>query len=365
MPRQQVWAGEQAPRIIQPGARTVGSYRSFEGPEHGRVPEMPLTKGLFVSFGLPLLLGLCLFPVWDSLALLENFNYVFWEGKELPLMVITACCLIVILFLFSAESMFASRNQEQRDAQSVGSVASFFFTILGLVLVLVSMPMSSRALSTSSRLQLQCQGDSQMRNIQKHYDELLALRTKAACAALPSVEECDGFKAVTPYTAYLKDMENGFKCSGFCHSQATPILLGNNATAGGHVELVGHLEALNDTPEPWGSRILTALTSSFLRSETMPASDLEQDLVATEERTSKRGTGNKLKLRRAVDSTSSDRPPALFSSSTFQVSCDGAAARDMLYTARDTGSQNWYLGIALITLSVIMGLWEWGSVTVK
>lgn len=282
------------------------------------MPKMvPLNKNMFLAMGLILLAMLCFLPIWDSIDMLRNINYSFWIQRGLPITVIVVSCLIILFFFFTTEAFFGRWKNELHTTQSLVVMASLFITLLGLLLVLVSLPLSQKAIETHNDIVYQCGNTQATRNLRDYYYTLLTLRRTPACMKEYSVEDCEGYSEEKPYAGYLKSMENTFRCSGFCY-------------------------------EPTSNSV----------------SSLQTNRTAVEKSSDK---GGRLKRRRAIRTSLAAGneplayPPTLFSNANFEASCDGAAARNLINFARDTGYQMWYNGVVLIAMSICMGLWEWTS----
>lgn len=282
--------------------RSGVEYEAFDRilPHPSKV--LPLDKSSFVTLGLVLLAMLCFLPVWDSVDMLQNVNYAFWGPPGLPLTVISVSGLILVFFFVTAEAFFNRWRNEIHTAQSLVVMSSLFVMLLGLVLVLISLPLTHRTLALHNDIAYECGISEVTRPVALHYADLLKIRQMPKCAPEASVENCLGYKEDPPITGYLKHMESEFRCSGFCYKAPR-----TNVT---------------NTHTP--------------RRETAISGD---------------------KAFNAGGMIAS--PPTLFSLSNFNASCDGAAARNLIAFSQDTGKEMWYVGVALISLSVVMNFWEW------
>jgi len=294
---------------------------------------MPVSKQTFMATGLVLLAMLCFLPVWDCLEMLNNLNYVYWAPQGLPLTVITLSFLILVFFGLTTEAFFQRWRNEIHTAQSLVVMSSLFIMLFGLVLVLVSLPLTQRAIELHNEIVYECGNSEGTRDLRLHYMSLLNLRTDAACAAEYSVETCQGFTKQEPYTSYLKGMEETFRCSGFCYE--VPSVAGANTSM---------------LAKAYKQRLLQRNQTHALPTQAAPAKIAGHAAVAAQQ---------------APQKGVKTYPPTLFSNANFQASCDGAAARNLINFARDTGYQMWYMGVVLISLSVVIGLWEWTSYVTK
>jgi len=252
--------------------------------------------------GLVLLAMLCFLPVWDSIDMLRNLNYAFWGPPGLPLTIISVSGVILVFFFCTAEAFFNRWRNEIHTAPSLVVMSSLFVMLLGLVLVLVSLPLTHKTLTLHNEIAYECGVSEATRPVAVHYADLLRVRQMPECAAEASVEACRGYREEPIITRYLKDMENEFQCSGFCYNAPRTNVTNTNIL---------------------GRQIATSGDKGF-------------------------STGTIIRS-----------PPTLFSLSNFQASCDGAAARNLINFAQDTGNEMWYVGVTLISLSVVMNFWEW------
>jgi len=257
-------------------------------------------------------------PVWDALTLVEDFNYVFFAGRNLQILLLTAVALTFLLFLFITEVLFSKVRQDDQTPQTLVMVLSLFITLLGFILILVQNPIAMRATEAHDQLVYHCSTGVHTMPLRNYYNTLLDVRKDPDCAKKYSIEECTGFTAQQPYARYLKLSEQHFRCSGFCVDGGSAALQVNASHA-----LASHT------------------TSSATAAKAHKAKTL-LELLAT-----------------------AKYPPTLFSDANFKVSCDGAAARQLVSSSRDTAYQGWWVGVFFITLSIVMGLWEWTAITIK
>lgn len=361
MPQQRrpgTWGAPQRNLVAPPlahrgsvGSDPVLAHEEYMPPSDFKA--MPLNKNAFLVMGLVLLALLCMFPVWDSIDLLTDLNYAFWCPRHLPLTIILVSCLILVVFFFTTEAFFSRWRNEIHTPQSLVVMSSLFVMLLGLVLVLVSLPLSEKALDRHNDIIYRCSNSESTRDLVRYYQDLLKLRAAPACAAEFSVEACQGYMARQPYADYLKGMELKFRCSGFCYEDPKP----------NHTLVMAKAPAPGPLGEAQGARTIALLATGRPGHEGprageegpgswrsgRPARPLSA-LQAQGQRSPPSGAGSL-----------SSSPPTLFSQANFRASCDGAASRNLLNFARDSGYQMWYTGILLITLSTLMGVWEWGA----
>merc|ERR1719240_1222968 len=160
---------------------------------------------------------LCVVPIWNAASLLHDDNYVFWSGRAVPLWLITLCVVIIVLYVITILSFFTYSRRSVRTEQTIMMIANIFITLLGLVLMLISLPLSRQSIETYNNLMHRCDYSEQTHTLYEYSQVLHNIRGMPDCAGKFSVEECAGFEESPPYTSFLKAMETDFRCSGFCY----------------------------------------------------------------------------------------------------------------------------------------------------
>merc|ERR1719379_2552979 len=160
---------------------------------------------------------LCVVPIWNAASLLHDDNYVFWSGRAVPLWLITLCVVIIVLYVVTILSFFTYSRPSVQTEQTIMMIANIFITLLGLVLMLISLPLSRQSIETYNNLIHRCDYSEQTHRLYEYSQVLHNIRAEPDCAKKYSVEECKGYEEAPPYTSFLKGMEDNFKCSGFCY----------------------------------------------------------------------------------------------------------------------------------------------------
>jgi len=268
--------------------------------------------------GSVLLAILTLVPVWNSIILLKDSNYVFWAGRSVPQGVGIFCVLIIFLYA-TMVGCFVRRGQSSVPIeQTIMMFANIYIILLGLFLMIVSQPLTHQAQLTYTNLLYKCESSEQTHRLFEYSQVLQNMRATPACAQMYSIEECPGYEAVAPFTTFLKGMESNFRCAGFCHRPPSRAAHAPSPSAGPAklLSMKQHLRA-------------------------------DQVTLATE------ATNEEL---HAEARWSEPRyPPTLFSNQNFQASCDGMAARDMKNFAGDIAQQTFMQGIYLVLIAVTTG----------
>jgi len=190
-----------------PGRALSGSeYEAFQRMVPPPCKVVPLDKWSFIGMGIVLLVMLCILPVWDSIDMLCDPNYAFWGPPGLPFTVIAVSALIITFFFCTAEAFFERWRNEIHTAQTLVVMSSLFVMLLGLVLILVSLPLTHQTLALHNAIAYECGVSESTRPVAVHYADLLRVRQMPECVAEASVEACRGYRELPRITGYLKNM---------------------------------------------------------------------------------------------------------------------------------------------------------------
>jgi len=301
-------------------------------------------KNVFIGTGIVLLMMLCIVPIWNALALLGDFNYVFWVGSEVPTWLVSLCIGIILLYILTVMVFFNTAKPHVQTEQTIMMIANIFITLLGLVLMLISLPLSRQATNTYNNLMYRCDYSEQTHRLYEYSQVLHNIRRTPTCLEKYTVEECPGYEDAHPYTSFLKEMEGTFRCSGFCYQPAGEAALiesklepGEGRYLGNKMHRQDHITPLTlDPPAPRGKVLALASANS---------SALEKHVV---------GQLPPAAVGRVKEATLT-YPPTLFSDANYQASCEGMAARDMKNFSGDVGFQTFYQGIYLVLIAIATG----------
>lgn len=281
-----------------------------------------LPKNIFIGTGILLLSMLCIVPIWNSIALLQDDNYVFWAGRSIPIWLIVLCVFLILLYIVTIFTFFAYARASVQTEQTIMMLANIFITMLGLLLMLISLPMSRQSIDTYNNLMHRCDYSEQTHRLYEYSQVLHNIRREPACMAEFSVESCQGYAEASPYTTMLKHMETEFRCSGFCY----------------HTPPAGAASAANVTATP-----------------PVPAATLQSGSTRKHHHSDHVSQVSLLASSNRAKTSDSRYPPTLFSDANYQASCDGMAARDMRNFAGDVGFQTFYQGIYLVLIAICTG----------
>lgn len=267
---------------------------------------MKSKKLVFVICGFLFLSALCSIPIKNALALMVDTNYVFWIGRATPLMLIFVLAFIIGVYIFTTLAFFGSQRPVAQTEQIVMMFATIFTSFVGVTLMVFSLPLSRQATETYNDLMHRCDTSELTFRTYEYSQVLQKIRHTPECKLKRSVEECYGYEDAPPFTAFLKDMEENFRCSGFCYRPVTEVAASQFEGA-----QLRH-------------RRVKQASMTFL------------------------GTDSAEELAR-------EYPLALFSQHEFKSSCEGMAARDMRNFVGDIGFQSFEHGIYLIGVGVVAG----------
>lgn len=296
---------------------------------------------VFMAVGTALLFFLSSVPVWNAIALLHDPNYTFWCGRDVPVWIIALCSGVIVLYAFSMLVFFASSRKQAQTEQVILMIAGIFITMLGLVLIITSVPLSQQAVDTYNNLLYRCDVSDQTLHLYDYSQFLQGIRQSEDCKHQYSVETCDGFVEDAPYTKFLKTMEDTFRCSGFCYRERLV------AEAIASTSLAPARQPVATTLRKIRKKLRRAIAGSqSLLDVGQTQASVQQQKYYPEYPPSRHSVG-----RGSLDYY----PPTLFSDSNYLASCEGLAARDMKHFAGDVAYQMAFQGFFLVVIAVVIG----------
>merc|ERR1719364_248336 len=297
-------------------------------------------ENIFIGTGILLLTMLCVVPIWNAASLLHDDNYVFWSGRAVPLWLISLCVVIIVLYVITILSFFTYSRPSVRTEQTIMMIANIFITLLGLVLMLISLPLSRQSIETYNNLMHRCDYSEQTHRMYEYSQVLHNIRARPDCVKKFSVEECNGYEPAAPYTSFLKAMETDFRCSGFCYKP--------NPLAGAPAAAPAAAPPAKVAPAPGGATKSLAQQHTNSVTRRLNRHHHHEDKVTPlEVALNQQGV--------SAMSEASQYPPTLFSDANYKASCEGMAARDMRNFAGDIGFQTFYQGIYLVLIAIATG----------
>lgn len=349
---------------------------------HDGKPAVRATRNIFVATGLFLLLLLSIVPIWSAISLMLDDNYLFWSGTGVPMFIFISCICVIVLYGFTSLVFFQVAAPEARNDQTVVLIACVFVSLLGLVLMIGSLPLSRQAADTYHNLMHNCRTSLQTRGVYQHYVALQTLRSQPDCVNKFSVEECAGFVESAPYTAFLKATEANSRCSGFCfqpfadHSveitvapplPAPPVKSDINvvaplATAAAAV--VSHVSqvypiASGKLEQSHTDHVIPLALLQESGSDAGPQEEPQARWQLTQEVQMETQTQAGSLAEAEADEAEPPLPPkypqTLFSNTNYQASCQGMVARDVKNFVGDVAYYMFYEGVFLVLISVGCG----------
>jgi len=290
-------------------------------------------KNIITAVGSGLLCLLCVVPIWNAMVLMQDSNYVFWAGRSTPQWMIVLCVAIIFLYVAMVSAFFTKAKGAAQSEHTIMMIAFIFTTLFGLFLMMISLPLTHQSELTYTNLLHRCDYSEQTQRLFQYSQVLQNMRADPACATKFSVEECAGYEEAAPYTNFLKGMENNFRCAGFCY-KPPPVAMNPSAGLLSVKQHVRHRHTDHITK--------ISLIAEGAHSE---AADSE--------------------VAELLGQSTYVYPPTLFSTSNFQASCEGMAARDMKYFAGDIGQQTFFQGIYLILIAIMTGFLKLTSFCVR
>lgn len=307
-------------------------------------------KMLCVLVGTFLLGLLSIVPIWNSISLLQDSNYVFWAGRGVPRCIIGMLIFLIVLYISIVLYLFHRTSDAKRAEETIMLVVQIFVTVYGLFFMTASSPLSHQAQLTYNNLLHRCNVAEQTHRLYEYATVLHNIRATPACAKMESVEECKGYEEVAPYTTLLRGMENSFHCSGFCYSP--PSVTFSPVTGDANL-----FPSLAPSPAAASAPTAAAANSSALL-DTRRKGRLRQQTIATDQQEAGEMTAMAISKEFYV---TPEYPPTLFSTKNFQASCDAMAAREMMDFAGTMGNQLAYQGFYLICTAVFLAFVRIGT----
>lgn len=318
------------PPMMKPQDGQGSSLRGFITP-----------RNVFIITGAVLLTLLCVVPLWNASALMQDTNYVFWQGRAVPAWMVGICLGIILLYVITIFVFFGYARPQVQTEQTIMMIANIFITLFGLMLMIVSVPLSRQAITTYNNLMHKCDFSAQTHRLYEYSQVLHNIRATPECMRQYTVKECAGYEDAEPYTSFLKAMETDFRCSGFCYQPPNQESALQVNTAPNVPNVTNATESENNAT----TAMRLVQTRHVDHVFPLPAEPSEGLSL--------------LSIRRAYGTQSPGNynyyPPTLFSDANYQASCEGMAARDMKNFAGDISFQTFYQGIYLVLIAIATG----------
>merc|ERR1719356_609026 len=102
-------------------------------------------------------------------------------------------------------AFFGYSKPKAQTEQTIMMIANVFITLLGIALMLVSLPLSRQSVATYNNLMHRCDYSPQTHRVYEYSQ------------VLQNIRQSPGYEDAHPYTSFLKTIENELRCSGFCY----------------------------------------------------------------------------------------------------------------------------------------------------
>mmetsp|Transcript_17991 Transcript_17991/g.42022 ORF Transcript_17991/g.42022 Transcript_17991/m.42022 type:complete len:384 (+) Transcript_17991:188-1339(+) len=352
-----------------PGAKTPPSFRHAQfDTENAANARLQKFRFFMLVIGTLMLVIMVLVPIRDAIHLMLDAVCVYFIGMQLPIAIIGVCAGAVLLWIVLVLLLFGCMSAETLTQNVVFMLVSLVITTLGLSLMLLSVPLERQANTAYNEIFFQCPTGAQTKDLHAYYTVLENIRNNDSCLVMTSVEQCEGYAPLQPYTGFLMGMEYNHRCAGFCSSLASA-----NATADTEERLrregqlgssISLLQA-DSTVRKEGDHTVAALAELDFAPDKL-AGMLRQVAIDPQHRSQSRRTRGQRSTPQ-VSALATDTvvkfpvtrpeymssPPALFSQASYQASCDGVAARSLKFGAVGTAEVMYYEGLFLIVCNLM------------
>lgn len=312
-----------------PSSTKFAKYGDVEDiEEEDEFKVIPPFKTFFCIAGVLLIL-MTVPPIIEAVTMLNDFNYVFFFGKTVPTTVIVFSIVPIILYGCIIYSYFNYMSFQHRTTQFFMLLVTAFVTCFGLSILMVSLPLSSQVEVGYNAMMYNCEHSPMTHRLFEYSQVLHNIRRQPDCLREESVEKCRGYKESTPYTTYLKYVENTFVCAGFCFRLPEAFVSETNATqpATGMVQLSSQVDALSN--------------------------------ALNMQRRVKKHQGSATQLTLEIDGQRGSSPlvsmypPTLFSQAGHKTACEAQAARDLRFNIAFIGDYLFWSGLYLVFAGVM------------
>lgn len=165
----------------------------------------------------------CWMPFYLAIQMLMDVHFRMWIGISNAMLAVILCFLMPVLFAVAIWFILTKGHGEGlRTEETMVLVGVTFCSLLGIMLCILSVPMSTGSASTISLLSFGCDLDHPVSAKLVQYSQVLHnIRNSPNCTDKGSIKDCDGWKSNT-WTNYLQLVENDFDCTGMCTLPAPP-----------------------------------------------------------------------------------------------------------------------------------------------
>jgi len=350
----------------------------------------------------------CVFPVWDAYRLMYDAAYVYFMSRYWAICTVVLCGVVVLWYMLAMMVFFKYAWEGFKTEQTVLLIAMVATTMLGLGLLMISVPLRREVSDARNELYMNCEFGTRTQRLYEYSTVLQGIRSTPACKTKDSIDQCQGYQESEPYTGFLKNLETKYHCAGFCWkpemqefaAQAAAQITGavgnplapGNASSTGTSSLKRTLQGLavqateeavaDQTAQPQAGE-----SKSLLSAIKEISSQVSQQADAAAREYS-RGSGSLAPTALLATGSASNRkqseararvgieaiakimntstrvqpgriavfPPTLFSRENYVTSCDGVVARDLKFKAAAIGYSYYLQGTILLFSTIVVGL---------
>lgn len=162
-------------------------------------------------------------PFYLGVFMLWDVHYRMWVTAALPSLAVFVSIFMPVAFVGTIYIILGrGHGSGVRTEETMVLIGATFTSLLGVTLCLLSLPMSTTAAGTVSRLSFGCDlADPVSASLVQYSQVLHNIRNTPECQAMGSVKDCQGWKS-NRYTNYLQRIEQDFDCTGLCTLPAPP-----------------------------------------------------------------------------------------------------------------------------------------------
>lgn len=176
-----------------------------------------------VVIALCVFVGAAMLPFFSSLAMLFDSNYVFWVGHFFPVLLLSIVVAMGVTLVVTFKILHRYGPNFYYQEQTLVLIACIFTALLGVVLVLISLPQSKELYEVASHIGHGCSTSNKNMNLLTDYSQVLyQIRAQPSCRGQDSVSQCQGWDS-NKYTRYLEYVENEFQCGPICPDVPMPV----------------------------------------------------------------------------------------------------------------------------------------------
>jgi len=178
----------------------------FDGPSSD-VKSQRRNKWLLI--GCALLLLICVIPIWNAIALLQDPAFRHFCTTKVPLIFLLLLTMIAIAYIVSIILIFAKVQNTEILDDTLYILVPVVLTVLGALLLMTSVPLANDSYEVYTQIVHDCAHGSRTQDLFGHSAILQNVRNQPSCLMQSSVENCQGFD-FSDASHFLKSMERSY-----------------------------------------------------------------------------------------------------------------------------------------------------------